>query len=87
MTARKPLMICRATWILALPAVESKKVYSAHVAIDRFTGQVLDKQIEVANANAAAAQLGARTRTGLEYVHSCMTSVFSGTLPFSFRSN
>jgi hypothetical protein len=29
--------------------VEGEKRYWAHVAIDRFTGQVIDKQIELVN--------------------------------------
>jgi hypothetical protein len=32
-----------------IPVIESEQHYWVHTAIDRFTGQVIDKQIEVVN--------------------------------------
>ena len=50
-----------------------------HVAIDRFTGQVIDKQIEVANEQAASQQTIGRLTTD-----SHAPAAFPGVLGFEF---
>jgi hypothetical protein len=40
---------CRTSYVISLFNVECEQRYSVHVAIDWFTGEVLDKQIEPVN--------------------------------------